>query len=165
MARSVRVALQLDSFLPYRLSVLSNTISAAIAGAYQRRFGLSIAQWRVLCILAMAPDLSAAEVARRTAMDKVAVSRAMRALLRSRLVRRRIAEHDRRTSALRLSSAGRRLHAQVAPVALAYERELIEPLHRHDRRALDRMLRVLQGRASELGPAGQPRRPATAPRV
>jgi hypothetical protein len=43
-------ALQLDSFLPYRLSVRSNTVSTAIAGAYHERFGLSIPEWRVLCI-------------------------------------------------------------------------------------------------------------------
>ena len=39
--------LELDRFLPYRLSVLSNTVSTAIAGAYQQRFGLTIPEWRV----------------------------------------------------------------------------------------------------------------------
>ncbi|HEY6484681.1 MAG TPA: MarR family winged helix-turn-helix transcriptional regulator [Steroidobacteraceae bacterium] len=165
MPTSVRTALQLEGFLPYRLSVLSNTISAAIAGAYQQRFGLSTPQWRVLCILALTPELSAAEVARRTAMDKVAVSRAVGALLRSHRVQRRTASHDRRTSALRLSSAGRRLYAQVAPFALTYEQELIEPLAAHDRLTLDRLLRTLLGRAIALGPAGRPHRAAVAPRV
>ena len=74
--------LQLDNFLPYRLSVLTNLVSTAIAGAYRERFGLSIPAWRVLAVLANSPDLSAAEVGQRTAMDKVAVSRAVRALLR-----------------------------------------------------------------------------------
>ena len=78
--------LVLEDFLPYRLSVLSNTVSTAIAGAYHERFGLSIPEWRVLCILAMTPDLSAAEVAQRTAMDKVAVSRATASLLKMRRI-------------------------------------------------------------------------------
>lgn len=68
-------ALDLEHFLPYRLSVLSNTVSTALAGAYARRFGLSIPQWRVIAVLARTPGLSAAAVAERTAMDKVAVSR------------------------------------------------------------------------------------------
>ena len=34
--------LDLETFLPYRLSVLSNRISNAIARVYARRFGLSI---------------------------------------------------------------------------------------------------------------------------
>jgi len=156
MSRSVRVPLQLDSFLPYRLSVLSNTVSAAIAGAYHERFGLSIPEWRVLCILAMTPDLSAAEVAQRTAMDKVAVSRAVASLLKMRSIERRTSRSDRRRSVLRLSRAGEAVYEQVAPFALAYERDLMEPLDERERGALDRLLRILLGRAVEMGPATRP---------
>jgi len=153
MPKPARVPLQLDRFLPYRLSVLSNTVSAAISNAYQERFGLSIPEWRVLCILAMTPDLSAAEVAQRTAMDKVAVSRATSALLKMRRIERRIAKSDRRRSVLRLSKAGEAVYEQVAPFALAYERDLLQPLDEHERDALDRLLRILLGRATEMGPA------------
>ena len=69
--------LHLENFLPYRLSVLSNTVSGAIAAAYFAHFGLSIPEWRVMAVLAANPGLSAAEVTARTAMDKVAVSRAL----------------------------------------------------------------------------------------
>ena len=72
--------LHLEKFLPYRLSVLSNTVSSAIAAAYFMNFGLSIPEWRVMAVLASTPGLSAAEVTARTAMDKVAVSRAVAAL-------------------------------------------------------------------------------------
>jgi DNA-binding MarR family transcriptional regulator len=153
MPKPARVPLQLDSFLPYRLSVLSNTVSTAIAGAYHERFGLSIPEWRVLCILAMTPDLSAAEVAQRTAMDKVAVSRATASLLKMRRIERRIARSDRRRSVLRLSKAGETVYEQVAPFALAYERDLMQPLDERERTALDRLLRILLGRATEMGPA------------
>ena len=50
-------ALSLDRFLPYRLSVLANTVSAALAGAYASRFGLTIPQWRVIAVLARSPGL------------------------------------------------------------------------------------------------------------
>lgn len=158
MPRS-RTALRLERFLPYRLSVLANVVSSAVAGAYARRFGLSIPEWRVLAVLAESPDLSAAEVARRTAMDKVAVSRAVRALLRSGRIVRRTAHADRRRSALRLSPAGRRVYAQVAPFALRYERELLAPLGDAERALLDRVLHVLLARAGELGPITSERTP------
>lgn len=151
--KSARVPLQLDGFLPYRLSVLSNTVSTAIAGAYHDRFGLSIPEWRVLCVLAMTPELSAAEVAQRTAMDKVAVSRATASLLKTRRIERRMAKSDRRRSVLRLSKAGEAVYEQVAPFALAYERDLLQPLNEQERDALDRILRILLGRAIEMGPA------------
>jgi DNA-binding MarR family transcriptional regulator len=144
--------LQLDNFLPYRLSVLTNLVSTAIAGAYRERFGLSIPAWRVLAVLANCPDLSAAEVAQRTAMDKVAVSRAVRALLREGRLERRVARADRRRSVLRLTAAGRHVHVAVAPVALAYERSLLRSLTRAERSALARALHILLGRAIAIGP-------------
>ena len=75
--------LELEGFLPYRLSVLSNTVSQAIAAEYEQRFGLSVTEWRVMAVLGRYTGISAREVAERTAMDKVAVSRAVARLLES----------------------------------------------------------------------------------
>jgi DNA-binding MarR family transcriptional regulator len=144
--------LHLERFLPYRLSVLSNTISSAIAMAYFDNFGLSIPEWRVMAVLAANPGLSAAEVTARTAMDKVAVSRAVATLLAAGRLRRTMVKSDRRRTHLELTPAGKRVYAQVVPMALNYERQLIAPLSARDRATLDRLLRVLLGRAVELGP-------------
>jgi len=144
--------LHLENFLPYRLSVLSNTVSGAIAAAYFAHFGLSIPEWRVMAVLAANPGLSAAEVTARTAMDKVAVSRAVATLLAAGRLRRTMVKADRRRTHLELTTAGTRVYAQVVPVALNYERHLIAPLSAKDRATLDRILRVLLGRAVELGP-------------
>jgi hypothetical protein len=38
-------------------------------------------------------------------------------------------------------------------MALEYERHLVAPLSKNERATLDRLLRVLLGRAVELGPA------------
>ena len=147
-----RPKLHLENFLPYRLSVLSNTVSGAIAAAYFAHFGLSIPEWRVMAVLAANPGLSSAEVTARTAMDKVAVSRAVAALLSAGRLRRTMARNDRRRTHLELTPSGTRVYAQVVPVALNYERHLIAPLSARDRATLDRILRVLLGRAVELGP-------------
>jgi DNA-binding MarR family transcriptional regulator len=151
MAR--RNGLKLDQFLPYRLSVLSNTVSTAIAAAYSKRFGLTIPEWRVVAVLADNPGLSAAEIAARTAMDKVAVSRAVAALLARRAIARSTSQHDRRRSHLELSPIGHKVYAEVVPFARAYEHELLAPLTREERASLDRILHVLLGRAAEIGPA------------
>jgi len=145
--------LHLEKFLPYRLSVLSNTVSSAIAAAYFMNFGLSIPEWRVMAVLAANPGLSAAEVTARTAMDKVAVSRAVAALLGAGRLHRTTAPADRRRTHLALTRAGERVYSRVVPMALEYERALIAPLDKRDRAALDRLVRVLLGRAVEIGPA------------
>lgn len=143
--------LELDRFLPYRLSILSNIVSSAIAGRYSARFGISIPEWRVMAVLAMTPGLSAAQVAERTAMDKVAVSRAVALLLAKNRLERQIAAADRRKSVLTLSADGARIYAEVAPLARALEQSLIQVLDDADRSALDRILKTLLERARTLG--------------
>ena len=145
--------LHLERFLPYRLSVLSNTVSSAIAAAYFMNFGLTIPEWRVMAVLAANPGLSAAEVTARTAMDKVAVSRAVAALQATGRLHRTTAPADRRRTHLALTRAGMRVYAQVVPMALQYERNLVAPLTPRDLATLDRLVRVLLGRAVEIGPA------------
>lgn len=145
--------LDLEHFLPYRLSVLSNTVSSALAGAYARRFGLTIPQWRVVAVLARSPGLSAAGVAERTAMDKVAVSRAVAGLARSGRVRRMLAASDRRRSVLTLTARGRAVYRQIVPLALAYERRLLCELSPAEQAQFDRLLGRLQKRSWLLGPA------------
>jgi DNA-binding MarR family transcriptional regulator len=146
--------LHLERFVPYRLSVLTNTVSMSIAAAYEREFGLTIPQWRVIAVLARYPNLSAIEVAERTAMDKVAVSRAVQGLLAARRLVRTYDEGDRRKSRLRLSPAGRSVYTRVAPLALHYEKQLIDALSPSDRRVLDRLIGRLLERAKSLADGG-----------
>lgn len=142
--------LHLDRFIPYRLSVLTNIVSMSIAQAYEREFGLSIPEWRVVAVLARYPKLSAVEVAERTAMDKVAVSRAVRSLLANRRVVRSYDKGDRRRSILRLSASGQSVYSRVAPLALRYETDLLAALSVTDQRTLDRLISRLLERAREM---------------
>ena len=132
--------LELERFLPYRLSVLSNTVSQAIAAIYQQRFALSVTEWRVMAVLGRYEDLSAREVAERTAMDKVAVSRALARLIAAGRLRRMVAPHDKRQSVLQLTAKGWKVYDQVAPLALEHERRLLAHLDHDEREWLGRIL-------------------------
>ncbi|MEI8297030.1 MAG: MarR family winged helix-turn-helix transcriptional regulator [Pseudomonadota bacterium] len=142
--------LDLERFLPYRLSVLANTMSTAIAGAYAERFQLSIPEWRVLAVLARNPDLSAAQVAQRTAMDKVAVSRAVASLSRTQRIERSVEESDRRRSRLRLTAGGHAVYDEVVPWALAYEEAVLRGIPPQVHAALHDLLNDLTLRALAL---------------
>jgi DNA-binding MarR family transcriptional regulator len=132
--------LDLEHFLPYRLSVLSNRISQTIAGAYARRFGIGVTEWRVIAVLGRYRGLSANAVAARTAMDKVAVSRAVARLLARELLQRDTHDDDRRRSVLRLSEEGMRIYDQIAPLALDFERQLLGEMTPEERALLFRVL-------------------------
>jgi DNA-binding MarR family transcriptional regulator len=144
--------LVLEKFLPYRLSVLSNRLSAAIAESYSRRFGLSIPEWRVIAVLALHPGVSAAEVAERTAMDKVAVSRAVRRLLATGRARRGTAAGDRRRSVLELTVDGRRIYRRITPALRRYEAALLAGMSAREQRQLNALLQRLEQRAPALSP-------------
>lgn len=138
--------LELERFLPYRLSVLSNTVSQAIAAEYEQRFSLTVTQWRAMAVLGRYPGVSAREVAERTAMDKVAVSRAVAGLIEAKRVKRGVAEHDKRQSVLRLTAAGWKIYDAVAPLAREHEAKLLAHLDEEERawlaRILDKLWRV-----------------------
>ncbi|WEN14996.1 MarR family transcriptional regulator [Rhodanobacter sp. AS-Z3] len=136
--------LQLEHFLPYRLSILSNTISQTIADDYQRRYDLSVTEWRVMAVLARFEGLSAREVAERTAMDKVAVSRALARLVEAGRVDRATHDNDKRRSVLSLSNAGWAIHDEVAPMARSREREVLAKLDADEQVWLNRILDKLQ---------------------
>ncbi len=135
--------LELETFLPYRLSVLSNTLSQAIAKVYEKRFDLSVTEWRAMAVLGYRADISARQVAERTAMDKVAVSRAVARMLKKGLIERGTARHDKRQSVLRLSDQGWRIYDQVAPLALEHEQRLLAHLDAEERQWLARILDTL----------------------
>ncbi len=143
----------MNRFTPYRLSVLTNVISFSIAQTYAREFGLTIPEWRVMAVLARYPELPATAVAERTAMDKVAVSRAVASLLAAKRLMRTSDADDKRRALLRLSTAGEAIYRRVAPLALAYEHALLAALDAQEQRTLDVLLDKLTSRAHALADA------------
>jgi DNA-binding MarR family transcriptional regulator len=146
--------LKLDGYLPYRLSVASNAVSGLIARAYEDRFGLTVPQWRLICVLAEDGGLTQAKIVARTVMDKVTVSRAAQGLVRRRLVARSQNKSDARSHVLALTPAGRSLYADIAPLALAYEAALIAGLAPEEVMLLKRLLARLQSAAGQLSGEG-----------
>lgn len=143
--------LRLESFLPYRLAVLSTTVSATVARAYDKRFGVSIPEWRVIAVLGRFPGLSAVEVAERTMMDKVAVSRAVTKLIKNGHIDREFADTDKRRSILNLSEDGKRLHDDIAELALQFERDLLLGFSAEELDSLNSLMERLLARASLIG--------------
>jgi DNA-binding MarR family transcriptional regulator len=132
--------LVLEEFLPYRLSILSNRVSRAIARRYAKTFGLTIPEWRVIAVLGRRPGLTAKEIAEATEMDKVAVSRAVARLTASRRVAARADHADARRQLLALTREGESVHARIAPIALASEQKLLAALDARERTQLDALI-------------------------
>ena len=132
-------ALELENFLPYRLSVLAQIVSESLHDLYAGPYGLSVTQWRVMAALGRFAPLTASEVGQRIVMDKVAVSRAVASLMKRGLVERATDRDDRRRASLELSTQGKAVHARIVPLALKYEDRLYQALTPAERQVFNRL--------------------------
>lgn len=147
-------SLRLDNFVPYRLSIASNLMSDAIAGAYRSLFGLNVAEWRVIAVLAERQSATQQELCAATRMDKVTISRAAIALADRGLVERAPNASDKRSHLLSLTASGQQLYAQVVPKAIAMEKELLADLSAKEIDTLVGMLRRIEARAEGFSEGG-----------
>lgn len=124
------------AFLPARpadnllalIHVFSSLIGRAFYGPLESRHGVTIAEWRIMLTLFQQPGATAAEIIERWAMEKMAASRAIRALERRGWIGRRRRSTDRRSYALTLTAQGRKACQEVLPDANARYREILDCL-------------------------------------
>lgn len=136
--------LSLDHFLPYRLSVASNAISNRISEDYRKRFGLKIAEWRLIAILAETRKMTPQMLGEVTRMDKITVSRAASALIERGLVEANDNPDDGRSHLLSLTADGAALYGEIAPAALATEARLLATFTADERAMFDALLRRIE---------------------
>ena len=142
--------LKLETFLPYRLNVAASLAAQAFSRIYQERHGIGIPEWRVLAILGEYGTMTGKAIGAHAHMHKTKVSRAVALLERRKLLARRANRADMREALLSLTPAGRAIYEDLAPVAEAFARRLIEAVAPADRAAFDRALTVLTERAKKL---------------
>ena len=140
----------LESFLPYRLSVTTNRVSRAFAAQYEQEFGISIPEWRAIAVLGAFAPLSSNEICQRTAMDKAKVSRAVASLLKRGLIAREVHATDQRLIQLTLSKSGRRIFEAVIPRARAIEAAVTKGLSKSDVAHLHQILDRIGARLDEI---------------
>ena len=142
--------LSLRKFLPYRCVTLAERISTSLSRIYAEQFGVNVAEWRILTVLAEHDQLQARDVGRLIKMDKVKVSRAVASLTERKLLLRTPSKADGRASDLRLSASGRRLYEQIVPRALQWEDSLVEPLSENELHTLFNLLDKLDEHVTTL---------------
>lgn len=142
--------LALAGFLPYRFSIVAERISHAFAASYEREFGLTIPEWRVMAILGERSPRTTQEVIEATAMDRVKVSRAVIRLADKALLARTPHPGDQRAQMLRLTRRGLAVYRRIVPLAHRLQAELAAALDPEERRVLDRILPKLHAAADAI---------------
>nr|WP_153217935.1 MarR family transcriptional regulator [Tritonibacter litoralis] len=103
---------------------------------YGKTFGLSREEWRMIFLLAEAGQLSSLELARRTTLDKVQVSRAAKRLEEKGLIARHIADSDRRLRIYTCTDKGRSLFQQALPAVQHCANSILSKMSTEDKAKL-----------------------------
>jgi len=139
----IKDTLLLEEFLPYKLSYLTNLISDDLSKLHTDQYGIANTEWRVMAVLGVSSGVSAGHVAEKTAMDKVAVSRAINNMIKNGLIERRFSKEDKRRSELMLSEEGENVYRNIVPLVLQYEDDIMGTLSENERRELTNILAKL----------------------
>lgn len=144
------VTLELEKFLPYRLNVLAEVVSQALARIYESRFGIAIPEWRVVATLGQYVSMTAKQIGSHSHMHKTKVSRAVATLEQKGYLARSPNSDDMRESFLSLTPAGVEMYRELAPDALAFSKALLASLTAEERTVLETVLSRLTSRSLAL---------------
>lgn len=134
----------------FHVLALALRFSQHLARYYRKQHDLNIGAWRVLAHLAEAEPLSAKDISERTVMNQFRVTRAIAQLEKKGLVDRNFDKRDRRRIELRLTQAGRAVHADVLPHVISGLSELYSVLTPEEHEAFVNALTKLEKRSIEL---------------
>lgn len=142
--------LELDNFLPYRLSVTAEIVSRLFANRYEVQFGITIPEWRVLAVVAESGPITTQNVIERTRMDRVRVSRAAISLAEKDFLERTLDPKDQRAFILKLSRQGQDVYKEIVPLAFELQDALTGFLSPDERTQLYRILEKLSACAQRV---------------
>jgi DNA-binding MarR family transcriptional regulator len=150
----VELVLDLDRYVPALITFVANKLSRSATVLYQKRFGVNVTEWRILALLAIEPEISAARICHVIGFDKGPVSRTLAAMEERGLVAIRADRQDGRTYSISLTAKGAATHDRVIAVALERERRLLSCLNKAERETLLVLLRRLHGNLDAVKGAG-----------
>ena len=123
----------LETYLPYQMTVLAARLSAGLSQRYKSKFGISIAEWRVLVNVGYTDSLSVRDIEKRVSLEKSKVSRAASKLEAKGYLIKTVDDKDRRLLRLTLTPKGVALLQKLIPLAEEFQNELRTQLGKHNK--------------------------------
>jgi DNA-binding MarR family transcriptional regulator len=143
--------MNLETYFPYQLASTAEAFSRQLVQVYGRTYGLSREEWRLLFLLASAGQLNSLQLAQRTTLDKVQVSRAATRLENKGLISRAVADSDRRLRQYTCTEAGKCLFKEVFPAVQSCANSILGHMSDDDMNKLKDGLRALERAVAQYG--------------
>ncbi|MET0279220.1 MAG: MarR family transcriptional regulator [Pseudorhodoplanes sp.] len=155
---SQRNDIELSDYLPY----LINRVGSALVARHEvelKRYGLSIAMWRVMVALSHGGSLRQIDLAETTSIDVSTLSRLVTRMMRMGIVSRARSDTNSREVSVELTAKGHAQLNRLLPLGLSLERQAVIGLSASDlaatRAALRRMYDNLVGADDKAPAAGR----------
>jgi len=130
----------LSHFLPYRIALVSERVSARLSVDYGQSHNMTVAEWRVLVHLQHCGAVSVRDVQGYTNLAKSRVSRAVTRLERAGLVEKQGSQSDARLVEIALTQAGHVAIRELLEDAIATEAGLLKGVPKDDLAAFYRVI-------------------------
>ena len=154
--------LDLGDYLPYLVNRVGTIVAEQFGADALVRHGLSIAEWRVLAVLASNGGQRQIDLADLTSIEASTLSRLVSRLIRMGLVTRTRSTNSNREVVVKLSPKGQMLAARLIPIAREFESAAIAGLPRQELMLLKRCLRRMYGNIKSRPAAATRQRPKRA---
>ena len=140
----------LRDLVSFQLRQLSNLYTKSTASVYQRKFGLTMNEWRLIALIDAAGNISLNRLASQAQFDKGLTSRIVVKLIERGVISRQTDPDDARGIALSLTDQGLGLVAEVFPQAVELNTQLQSCLTRSERETLAVVLQKLTHQARAM---------------
>lgn len=146
MQQRLNALAELEKRLSFRISRLSKLLDNH-ASKHLAQYGLGLTWYRILMVLNIFGETTAADLSRLMVIDRAQISRAVSDLLRKGYLRQQEDPLNRRKKLLNLTDAGRVLLSEVQPQLEARQKVFVDLLEEDElaalRGAIDKISRAL----------------------
>jgi DNA-binding MarR family transcriptional regulator len=130
-------------FLCFRIGALSRKIYRRYNTMYDR-YGITVGQSFILLDLLIHESSSVKDIAHRVQLDSPAITGFVDRLMKEELVERSVDPSDRRSLRIRLTTKGRGLAEDIAPLADTFNEQMKQALSPEDFKAFERVLDFME---------------------
>jgi DNA-binding MarR family transcriptional regulator len=140
----------LHELFGYRINMVGAALAQHMLLRVQRDFGLNLAEYRIMSVLAAFEAPSIKDIARNSQLDKAHVTRALSDLIKRGLATQIVDRHDRRLRVVGLTTAGREIVAAIAPFQLERQKRLERRLTASELRIFWKAMVALSEEAEQM---------------
>lgn len=140
----------LTDLMSHKLHQLASLSSVSASLRYERKFQISLLEWRAIGMLGGFSPLSLKELARRAGLDKSYASRTVSSLIERGWVLSERDNNDGRGVMLKLSTSGEELYRRILPDAVLRNERMLSMLSAEQQDQLFDLLELLNQSARKL---------------